>query len=502
MKVFLMYPDRDFDAKQALPWQADDLIQDLELSILLQTMAQGDDFILEIAHTALLSSLTNPDNIRYRQEILQDCLNNPDIVRAIYQLPIEASANKHKHWLGIFSRHPTGILSNAVQMMEMFLELLRRLRQIADEESDRFSSRGFTRFFAMIRQELDDDFFVEAEGHLNALRFRSGVLLGMDLGKGAEATHYQLRRPENNSFRLRQLFTRQKGCSFRLAQRDVAGARILGNIKDRGLNQVANALAQSSDHVNSFFDILQSELAFYIGAMNLHHHLQTLETPTVFPVPVPAGERYFSTAGLYDVSLALTTGRPPVGNDIETNQSDMFVITGANQGGKSTFLRSVGQAQLMMQSGMFVPASRFSANLATALFTHNRREEDASMTSGKLDEELARMSAIIDHLSPDAMILFNESFAATNEREGSEIARQVVNALLEKHIKIFFVTHLAAFARTCYEQGMRNVLFLRAERRTDGARTFKMIANAPLQTSFGQDLYRQIFDDGTIRGRD
>ncbi len=48
------------------------------------------------------------------------------------------------------------------------------------------------------------------------------------------------------------------------------------------------------------------------------------------------------------------------------------------------------------------------------------------------------MSIIVDHLTPNAMVLFNESFAATNEREGSEIAVQIVSALLEKQLKVFF----------------------------------------------------------------
>ena len=68
------------------------------------------------------------------------------------------------------------------------------------------------------------------------------------------------------------------------------------------------------------------------------------------------------------------------------------MITGANQGGKSTFLRSVGVAQLMMQTGMFVAAQAFSADVRDHVFTHFKREEDAAMESGKLDEELARMS--------------------------------------------------------------------------------------------------------------
>ncbi|MER8376745.1 hypothetical protein NKH19_22355 [Mesorhizobium sp. M1338] len=64
----------------------------------------------------------------------------------------------------------------------------------------------------------------------------------------------------------------------------------------------------------------------------------------------------------------------------------MVVITGANQGGKSTFLRGVGLAQLMMQCGMFVPAA-FCGSVCDGVFTHYKRGEDATMKSGKLDEE-------------------------------------------------------------------------------------------------------------------
>jgi DNA mismatch repair ATPase MutS len=119
------------------------------------------------------------------------------------------------------------------------------------------------------------------------------------------------------------------------------------------------------------------------------------------------------------------------------------------------------------------------------------------MKSGKFDEELARMSDIVDHLAPDSMLLLNESFAATNEREGSEIAGQIVRALLEQGIRIFFVTHLYEFAHTFFEKKMKEALFLRAERQADGTRTFRLIEGEPLQTSHGEDLYRKVFARGT-----
>jgi DNA mismatch repair ATPase MutS len=182
-----------------------------------------------------------------------------------------------------------------------------------------------------------------------------------------------------------------------------------------------------------------------------------------------------------------------MGNDVKADEKDLIIITGANQGGKSTFLRSVGLAQLMMQAGMFVPAKSFSANMCPNVFTHFKREEDASMKSGKFDEELTRMSEIAEHLVPYSMLLFNESFAATNEREGSEIARQIVSALTEKGFKIFFVSHQYTFASGFHEKKQKNTLFLRAERESDGTRTFKLVEAEPLETSYGEDLYNEIF---------
>ena len=115
------------------------------------------------------------------------------------------------------------------------------------------------------------------------------------------------------------------------------------------------------------------------------------------------------------------------------------------------------------------------------------------MESGKFDEELKRMDAIADEIGPNALVLFNESFSATNEKEGSEIARQIVDALLEKKVKIVFVTHFHDFAGSLFDRHMENALFLRAERKPDGTRTLRVIPGEPLKTSYGQDLYNEIF---------
>lgn len=509
MKVFLMHPNRDFkllgQKEQRYPYRfviplspaRAALIQDLELDTLLNAMAQEDEFLFDMAKQAIFSSLDSLEEIRYRQAVLKDCLKNPAIVREIYSIPIEATDREHRRWMGIFSRYPSAVLSGAVQMLEFFVALLRRLKRIADEHAGEFESEGFRRFFAMLQAELTEEYFTVVEDHLKTLKFKHGVLVSAELGNGNEGKNYILRKTNHDDRHwVKRVFSRRSPVySYTLHPRDEAGARALGELRDRGLNLVANAAGQSADHIDNFFNALRTELAFYIGCLNLSERLSQLGEPIAFPDPAPANERQHSFKSLYDVALALTMKKKVVGNDVNADGKDLTIITGANQGGKSTFLRSIGLAQLMMQCGMFVPAESFRANVCTGLFTHYKREEDSTMTSGKFDEELSRMSEIVNDVTPNSIVLFNESFAATNEREGSEIARQIVNALLEKKVKVFYVTHLYDLAHSLHEKKMGNAIFLRADRKEKGYRTYKLIEAPPLETSYGMDAYNKIFGE-------
>jgi DNA mismatch repair ATPase MutS len=495
MKAFLMYKDHDYDIHRELPSNERALTQDLELNTLFNAMGLGDDFLLEVARKAVLSSLNDLDTILYRQNILQDCVKNSSIVRDIYNIAVESIENKRKHYWGLSSRYPSSTLHYSREVLKMFVDQLRKIKNIADEHADKFGSEGFIAFFAMLQKELNDEFFGIVQDHLRELKFRNGVLISAELGTGNKGTNYMLRKPQDRRQSWMERFFAKKPpiYTFRIADRDESGAKALSELKDRGINLVANALAQSVDHILSFFNLLRTELAFYAGCLNLHEHLAQKGEPMCFPVPVAPGERRHSFKGLYDVCLALCLGQGVVANDVNADDKDLAVITGANQGGKSTFLRSIGLSQLMMQCGMFTPAESFCSNICEGFFTHYKREEDVTMKSGKLDEELSRMSDIVDNVTANSLVLFNESFAATNEREGSEVARQIICALLEKRIKVFYVTHLYEFAHGFFEKKIENAIFLRAERQADGGRTFKLIEGAPLQTSYGEDLYNGIF---------
>jgi hypothetical protein len=494
MKAFLMSADEDFDSQRGPANQAE-LTQDLELNTLFDAMAAGDPFLCEVAKRAVLSSVMDPEVITYRQQILKDSLANPSLARELYELSGEALRAEKGIFGSLFRDTPNAIVYRSVQVLELLAEFLRRLREIADQHASSCSSQGFRRFFEMITEQLDDEYVALVDGHLEELKFGGGMLISAQLGSGNHGITYMLRRAREQGWRERISFLDRSGYSFTIPPRDDNGFRALRELQDRGLNLVGNALAQSSDHVLSFFTMLRIEIGFYVACVNLYERLAEKGEPTCFPVPVARREPTLSADGLYDVCLALTVDQPVAGNKVNADHKSLVMITGANQGGKSTFLRSVGLAQLMMQAGMFVGGESLRANVCDGVFTHFKREEDETMESGKLDEELRRMSEIADSIGSNCVLLCNESFASTNEREGSEIARQVVRAMVDAGVKVLFVTHQFDLADGLYAAELPPALFLRAGREADGQRTFKITEGEPLPTSYGEDSYRKVFGE-------
>jgi len=493
MKAYLLYEGQDFDFDATLPANSEDVIQDLELTTLLQAMAQGDKFLFEVSKRVLLTSLEDSEAIRYRQDVLADFLEEPDILREMYAIAVGALEDKRGLW-GYSSQYPTSILSGAVHQLEALVVRMKELRQIADQHVEKFHSDGLRTLFRTLQRELDDEYFQTVKYHLGQLKFRRGELISMELDRDNSGINYVLRSEGHvrSTWMKRLGLGSRSSYSFTIPPRDEAGASALSDMTSRGINLVANAAAQSADHITSYFTMLRAELGFYVSCLNLHEQLAKKNVHVVFPDSVSREEVRLSFSDLRDAALVLRAEHSVVGNEIEADGKSLVIVTGANSGGKSTFLRSVGQAQLMTQAGMFVVARAYRASVCWGVFTHFIREEDASMTSGRLDEELVRMSTIADEIGPNCFMLFNESFAATNEREGSEIARQVVRALLEAGIRVFYVTHQYDFAESFVRERTVPTLFLRAEREENGRRSFKLTVAEPLPTSFGEDLYQRL----------
>lgn len=495
MKAHLMFPGKDFDSQADLAPNKDNLVQDLEMETVFASMAGGDEFLHKVIVSALLNCCVNDKTtINWRQDILQDCLAHEDAIRALYEITLEPVQIRRSMFLISGSRHPSLMLSDGRRTLESLHGVLYKLYSFGEREKEKFKSEGLRNLCNMFIDQLAPNYLSEMKSHLDSLHFNNGLLFSANLGVGNTGKDFVPRffAPERWSWLKGWFGDTPAHYRFVLDPRDESGARELSELRDQVLKNIASSTLQASKHVDSFFNMLRTELAFYIGCLNLRKILADKNCPTCMPQisDIPCTLQF---EDLRDPSLSLTLDKPATGNDLRVPETPLVMITGANQGGKSTFLRSLGLSRLMLQAGMFVTAKIYMADLRDGIFTHYRRREDKDLNSGKFDEELRRMNDIVMMLDKSPFILFNESFAATNEREGSEVARQIIAALTESGAHVIFVTHMYALAEDFDNQNTLKACFLRPERDDNGQRSFKILLGKPQTTSFGKDLYKQIF---------
>lgn len=499
MKTHLLWTDRDLDMTAEMPWQGQALIEDLELDVLLDAMAAGDDLIREVSRRVLLHGLDSSEAILYRQQVLEDCLRQPDAIREMYDAAGQALESERSVYLGFFTNRPEPMLTHAVGVLDRFIDHLLKLRTLAQRIEPDFSSPGFTTLFGELRDNLTDEWFAQAQEHVKELKFRHGILMSIRLAPEGRSTDHVLRLPAqaNNSF-FGRIGVRKPSHSYTVPDRDEGGLHALSDLRDKGLSAVAVATEQACDYVRGFWTALRRELGFYLGCIRVRARLAALGMPACYPRLAPAGAQGSSASDLYDISLALGSSAPVTANSFDAADCPILVVTGANQGGKSTFIRSLGLAQLMSGAGMFVAARELTTPVHDAVFTHFLREEDTTMVSGKLDEELVRMSAIADHVTARSMLLCNESFQSTNEREGSQIALDVIDAMADAGVQLGVVTHLYELAHQLYEDRERRPAYFLRAGRTGGAGTpYELHEDPPEPTSFGQDVYDRIVGPGS-----
>jgi hypothetical protein len=395
--------------------------------------------------------------------------------------------------------------------LEITTQAVGELRELMIAHENILVSRGLLDLCNMLQEEASEDYLAEVKRHLSQLEFKEGVLLGARLGVGKKGRDYVALAPapkptgSNDSThrsRTRSILSRvglgeRTWYSFAIPAQDESGARALSELTNAGLEGLARTMSASSNHVLGFFKSLREQAGFYVGCSNLARTLQGVGQPLCFPTLVREPRSTLSFRGLVDPGLWLSSVEHVTPNDLLAEEKPLLVVTGANQGGKSTFLRSIGIPLLMAHAGIYVAAESFSSNLARGIFTHFRREEDHSMTIGKFEEDLERMRDIVSQLAPGSVLLSNESFASTYESEAAEIGWQIFSALAERGVRIVAVTHLHELATRIKNDLGNKSFFLRAERKETGKRTFRILPGEPLATIFGPDLYQEVFEPPT-----
>ncbi|MBQ4486320.1 MAG: DNA mismatch repair protein [Oscillospiraceae bacterium] len=212
------------------------------------------------------------------------------------------------------------------------------------------------------------------------------------------------------------------------------------------------------------------------------------------PAPCDDNDTSMDTRGFYNLKLAVNTEhiKDIVTNDLVFDKNNsIYILTGANRGGKTTVTQAIGLLFVLAQAGITVPADMFRYHPVDCIYTHFPADEDKTMDLGRLGEECVRFKEIFSSCTEDSLLLLNETFSTTSFEEGYYIARDSVKALLSKHCRVIYNTHMHKLAADAQlltdESGIAGVSSL-VMQNEGGKRSFRLKAAAPEGMSYARDI--------------
>ena len=216
---------------------------------------------------------------------------------------------------------------------------------------------------------------------------------------------------------------------------------------------------------------------------------------------------YMEAHGVYNLLLAQAHMQEKldiVRNDLIFDEDHcVYILTGANRGGKTTITVAIGLLYVLAQGGIYVPGSTFKYTPVDRIFTHFPADEDQTMDLGRLGEECKRFKEMFTDATSSSLILLNETFSTTSFEEGYYIARDAVKAILNKGTRTIYNTHMHKIARDIGEinedaskcrdtsskmKSQAQSLIVRSD---GGERSFKIAVAPPEGMSYAEDIAKK-----------
>lgn len=211
-----------------------------------------------------------------------------------------------------------------------------------------------------------------------------------------------------------------------------------------------------------------------------------------------AKERRMRARGIYNLKLAavaLKEQETIVTNDLDFDvQHLVYILTGANRGGKTTITQAIGLLFVLAQGGIYIPGDSFSFHPVDCIYTHFPADEDKTMDLGRLGEECRRFREIYSCCTKSSLLLLNETFSTTSFEEGYFIAKDSVKAILTKGVRTIYNTHMHKLAYDIEEINRSDreekaaSLIVKSE---GGSRSFKVEVAPPEGMSYASDIAKK-----------
>jgi DNA mismatch repair ATPase MutS len=472
--------------------------------------------------------LTDPELISHRQAVLADLLDKPALCQQLEELlpSLESLADtprgeRYRPTVEPSLEHIARRLADLELLVESVARLSRALEQAEPASA---GLRSVTEGLIELRSSVE---FASLERELPRLReilssVRSvtvGVNLGPDLSpESATILDLGTEPIEGRRGLLWRMLGAGNESSHGLTplQRGEAGplgrpnelVRDLRHLLGDVVGPVATALERFARVSTDRLGQLGAELALLLGTARLACRLRKVGLPSCRPTCLPVEERRAALVDAYDLGLALSHGEQQAGvvtNAVQfgADSGRVWVLTGPNRGGKTTYTRGIGVAQVLFQAGLVVPARAAAMSPVDAIYTHFPAREEIRPGQGRLDVEAERLAAIFRQATPRSLILLNEALAGTSALEALDLARGLVRGLRLLGARSIYVTHLHELAGDVEQinastPGDATVGSLLADSEADAGpqgsgprRTYRIVARPPHGVSFAAEIAEQ-----------
>ena len=254
---------------------------------------------------------------------------------------------------------------------------------------------------------------------------------------------------------------------------------VLVGLLKKSKPQVFEGICAFKERFPSFYsDVIlrfEEEIQFYLGFQKFKKRTERMGYPMRFPQV--SEESDFSGKGVYDLALVwkhAENNYEVVANDFTMKKTpSFFVVTGPNQGGKTTFARSVGQTVYFSLMGLPVNAEEATVPLFGGISTHFETEESMQSNSGKLKEEINRLLPMLTGIqNRNHFVILNELFTTATTHDAMVMGRKVMEYFLERECHGIYVTHIQELAE---ETDAIISLVAQLEPGQESKRTYRML---------------------------
>ena len=431
-------------------------VSDLHLDQIVDAVA-GDREERELITALLYQQVQDEVTIRYRQDVFRD-LENPGLLGAaalfaeqmrqvrvhLGQLPRMQSARQREGWF----LDAAAIYCDAARSLAAALNehpvASSALTAFRDYLADYTASAGFSRLAADTADRKRDLAAITYQIRIRGLRVEVSRYDGEpDYSGQIQQTFERFRQGAVKDYLV--TYRTWPGMTHVGAQIAELVARLYRDEFD-ALTGYCREHAAFADMVIRKFD---RELQFYLAYLDYIRPLRSAGLAFCYPEVTRRSKQIFAR-DTYDLALAakLTAhGEPVVANDLRLDGTErVIVVSGPNQGGKTTFARTVGQLHHLAATGCPVPGSAARLYQYDQLFTHFEREEDPRDLHGKLEDDLLRIQKALLAATSQSIVIMNEIFTSTTVADARFLGEKVLAKVIELDLLCVYVTFIDELA--------------------------------------------------------